>query len=186
MIIAHLPAGYILSRPLLRFAEALGVSAKAFMLAGVAGALAPDSDMLYFYAIDHGQHHHHSYVSHYPVLWFALLLCSLLWFGLAKMKEKAALAVIFSLNGFVHILLDSMAGDVWWLAPWVDRPFALISIPALYTPWWLNFILHWSFALELIIVAVALLLWRRLDPHFPRSPVQAMFRVVLKKDERPG
>ncbi len=117
MIIAHLPAGYILSRLLLRPAGTLGVPARAFMLAGGAGALAPDGDMFYFYAIDHGQPHHHSYVSHYPVLWFALLLCSLLWLALAKMKTKATLAALFSLNGFVHILLDSMAGDVWWLAP---------------------------------------------------------------------
>ena len=50
---------------------------------------------------------------------------------------------------------DSVVGDIWWFAPFIDRSFAL------YTPWWLNFVLHWSFALELAICAIAVITFRR-------------------------
>jgi inner membrane protein len=73
----------------------------------------------------------------------------------------AALAVIFSLNGLLHMVLDTVVGDIWWFAPFVDKPYAFFTVPAVYKPWWLNFILHWSFALELAFVLVAIYVWRR-------------------------
>lgn len=57
--------------------------------------------------------------------------------------------------------LDSIVGDVWWFAPLLDRPFALFTVPALYQPWWLNFILHWSFGLEISLWIWALLIFRK-------------------------
>jgi inner membrane protein len=61
----------------------------------------------------------------------------------------------------VHLCLDSIVGDIWWLAPFVDRPFSLFTVPALYQPWWLNFLLHWSFGLELGLVVWAVFVWQR-------------------------
>jgi inner membrane protein len=161
MIIGHLPAGYVISRLLVRHAELWGVSAKAFIWAGVVGALAPDLDMLYFHLVDHRQHHHHTYFTHYPVLWLSLLVASASWLYLARTKSPAACAAIFSLNGFAHMFLDTTVGDIWWLAPWVNKPFALFTVPALYKPWWLNFLLHWSFAVELAVLVWAIYLWRK-------------------------
>jgi inner membrane protein len=161
MIIGHLPAGYVVSRLLVRYAAPRGVSVKAFLWAGVIGALAPDIDMLYFHLLDHRQHHHHTYFTHYPVVWLALLAASAIWLYRAKAKNLAACAAIFSLNGFVHMILDSIVGDIWWFAPWIDKPFAFFTVPALYQPWWLNFLLHWSFALELGVLAWAIYLWRK-------------------------
>jgi hypothetical protein len=59
------------------------------------------------------------------------------------------------------MVLDSIVGDIWWFAPFIDKPYALFTVPAIYTPWWLNFILHWSFMLELVFVFCAVALWRR-------------------------
>lgn len=161
MIIAHLPAGYVLSKLLVRHAERLGAPAPAFIRAGVLGAIAPDLDMFYFHLVDHRQHHHHTYFTHYPVLWLVLLVTSAILACRAKAKNIAACAAIFSLNGFVHMLLDTIVGDVWWLAPWGNEPFSLFTVPALYKPWWLNFLLHWSFALELFILVWAIHLWKK-------------------------
>jgi hypothetical protein len=160
MIIGHLPAGYVASKLLFPYFETRGAIAKPFLWAGVLGAFAPDFDMAYFHLIDHRQHHHHSYWTHFPIVWLSLLLVALIWFYSARIKSSAALAVIFTINGFIHLFLDTIVGDIWWLAPFVDKPFALFTVPALYTPWWLNFLLHWSFALELAIVAWAVYLWR--------------------------
>jgi hypothetical protein len=162
LIIGHLPAGYIASRLLAVRLAADGVNERLFVATGMSGAIAPDLDMLYFYLVDQRQHHHHTYFTHVPIVWASMLLASVIfWMSAGRNKALAVLAVIFSLNGFIHLLLDSIVGDIWWLAPFVDRPFSLFTVPALYEPWWLNFVLHWSFGLELFLVAWAVLLWRR-------------------------
>lgn len=161
MIIGHLPAGYVISRLMVRHAKPLGVSATAFLWAGVFGALAPDLDMFYFHLVDHRQHHHHTYFTHYPVVWLALLAVSAIWLYTARRKNHAACVAIFSLNGFAHMFFDTLVGDIWWLAPWGNEPFSFFTVPALYKPWWLNFLLHWSFAVELAFLAWATYLWRR-------------------------
>lgn len=55
-------------------------------------------------------------------------------------------------NGLLHMLLDFIAGNIYWLAPWVNKPFSLFTVFRLYEPWWLNFLLHRSFVLEIAIV----------------------------------
>lgn len=43
----------------------------------------------------------------------------------------------------------------------IGRPYVLFTVPPLFTPWWRNFVLHWSFALELGICAWPLIIYRR-------------------------
>tara|TARA_Y100000588_G_scaffold244425_1_gene258564 strand:- start:1669 stop:2205 length:537 start_codon:yes stop_codon:yes gene_type:complete len=155
MFIAHLPAGYLLARHLLKRISTLPASHKAVTLSAMAGAIAPDLDMLYFYFIDNGQTHHHKYLSHWPILWIGLLCVSVLAVALGKRKGLPFLALIFSVGGLLHMLLDSVVGDIWWLAPMVDQPYALFTVPARFQPWWLNFVLHWSFVIELLIIVWA-------------------------------
>lgn len=161
MIIGHLPAGYIFSRLLTHKLSSIGISNHHVALFTVLGAIVPDFDMLYFYLVDNRQHHHHTYWTHYPILWLSLLVASSVWYRLAGNKSIAMLTIVFSLGGIIHLLLDSIVGDVWWLAPFIDQPYSMFTVPALFKPWWLNFILHWSFALELLLTFCAILLWRR-------------------------
>lgn len=125
------------------------------------GAIAPDLDLLYFFLIDHRQTHHHKYVPHWPLIWLGLLLLAGLWRRLAADSVAASCALIFAIGGMGHVLLDTLVGDIWWLAPFVDRPFALAQVSAGLQPWWLNFVLHWSFGIELAIVGLAAWVWRR-------------------------
>jgi inner membrane protein len=83
-----------------------------------------------------------------------------MWLYMARNRSCATLAVIFSLNGLIHLFLDTIVGDIWWFAPFIDKSFALFIVPALYKPWWLNFLFHWSFALELAVVSWAAYLWK--------------------------
>ncbi|BEV71209.1 metal-dependent hydrolase [Paludibacterium sp. THUN1379] len=157
MFIAHLPAGYLLTVRL--YAHLCPqLNWRLFLCVGLFGAIAPDLDLLYGYLIDQGRVHHHRYPSHWPVSWGLLLLLASRWLHWRR-SVAAMLLLIFSLNGLLHLLLDSVVGDIWWLAPWLDRPFALATVSARYQPWWLNFLLHWSFLLELLLLALA---WRRL------------------------
>jgi inner membrane protein len=155
MFIAHAPSGYITSKLLFPRLCQESSSRKAFYLAGIVGAVAPDFDMLYFHLVDHRSHTHHSYVSHYPILWLSLLAIALVWHRLANRRNSSSLAVIFALNGLLHMLLDTVVGGIWWLAPWVNQPYYFAHVTARYHPWWLNFFLHWSFLLELALVSWA-------------------------------
>ena len=143
MIIAHAPSGYILATLLIRRMAQVPVTARALIVAGVAGAFAPDLDMAYFHLIDNRQTHHHKYISHWPILWLSLTVLAAFWFGYVRQSRAAALALVFCLGGVLHVILDSFVGDIWWFAPFVDQPYAMFTVPARFSPWWLNFILHW-------------------------------------------
>lgn len=160
MIIAHLPAGYIVSTLLFLRIQHHGVSRLSYIHAGLFGAVAPDLDMIYFYCFDHQAHPHHSYYSHFPIVWLLLLMLSMAWFARANSKQSPLLATVFALNGLLHMLLDYIASSIYWLAPFVNKPFSLTGVDRVYDPWWLNFLLHRSFGVEIAIVIWAVFLWR--------------------------
>ncbi len=152
MFIAHLPAGYLLAKTI----RCRAPGRKAAMTATLLGAIAPDLDLFYFYTLDACRHHHHSYWTHYPSGWLALML--LAW-GVSRIKRWSTggtWLLIFSMSGFLHLLLDCMVGDIPLLAPCSMRFYALATVQAQYHPWWLNFLLHWSFLLELLIIAATI------------------------------
>lgn len=168
MFIAHLPSGYILSQYILKQFKSVATT-PLVLIVGAIGAIAPDFDMAYFYLIDHQQTHHHKYISHWPILWFSLVFAFSLGFCFAKQSKLVFLALVFSLGGVLHIVLDSFVGDIWWFAPFIDKPYALFSVPARFQPWWLNFIIHWSFIMELIICAWAWLIYRNDSNKTPKT-----------------
>lgn len=169
MFFAHLPAGYLAARFLLRRTPALGpahTQRRPLVLAGMAGGVCPDVDLLYAGLIERAPIHHHLYWTHLPIAW--AMLAALLWAaGRVLPAPLRRLLWYFWLGAFSHLLLDSVAGDIWWGLPWIDTPFSLVRIAAIHTPWWLNYLLHWTFALELLILFSALRLERR-QPVFPR------------------
>lgn len=155
MFIAHAPSGYLLSVALLRRLEDVPSSPTALIAACVLGAVAPDVDLAYFYFIDHRQTLHHHYFTHWPLFWLALTaLSGATWAALSRLQldpKAAFLTVVFCLGALLHMALDTVAGYVLWLAPFLDTPWAMVKVPALYSHWWLNFVLHWTFLLEIAI-----------------------------------
>ncbi|HLE41058.1 MAG TPA: metal-dependent hydrolase [Nitrospirota bacterium] len=158
MFIAHLPAGYLWTRYLLRRRFATDVRSllyRKLMALGLAGSLLPDVDMLYFYFIDNRQHLHHGYWTHIPLYWLALFGMSLLAGRLLdKPSLRPAAAVLFS-NVFIHLGLDTVVGKVRWFAPFSGRDFVLFEVPAQHGWWVWNFMFHWTILLELAIVIAA-------------------------------
>lgn len=142
MFVAHLPAGWLLTR-----AVAGPRPPRALLAAGLFGAVAPDLDLVWFFATG-GHTHHHAYPTHFPALWAAGLAVS----GLARQRHLA----VFALNGLVHQVLDSLVGDIAWLAPLDLRRWSWVTVPDRFDPWWLNFVLHWTFGVELAITAAAI------------------------------
>lgn len=157
MFIAHIPAGYLAASWL----HKRGAVAGGLFAACIIGSVFPDIDLLYFYLIDGKSHHHHSYWIHYPVLWLALSTLSAAWYLISGRRTAALLALAFCANAFLHIMLDGIVGDIWLFAPWINRHYALATVSPGFSPWWLNFILHWSFLFELLITGLAASIWTR-------------------------
>ena len=148
MITAHLPSGYVLAR-----------SAKwsgAVMAAALVGAVWPDLDLLFFYFVDNRAFHHHRYWVHVPA--FALGVSAVLWAFAGRFRP---LALAFGAGWCLHILLDAPVGGIMWLWPLSDRLMVLVEVPPTQPHWVASFILHWSFAAELAVWAMAVSFWRR-------------------------
>lgn len=156
MFIAHLPAGYLLTRYGQRI---VGDSSRAILATGLVASVIPDLDLFWFYLVDDRQVVHHSYVTHMPLFWVGL--AGLVWALCRVLKlRKAPLYIGIALAGvLLHMMLDSIAAEVKWFWPFSDYEFGLVVIPASHDWWVWNFILHWTFAAELAIIAGAGAIW---------------------------
>jgi inner membrane protein len=157
MVLGHLPVGYIISQRLFRTIKTRQVKERTFMFWGLSGSIAPDADMLYYYLFDYRLYSHHHYVTHLPLWWVFLLLVSFVWLLLAKNRRQYPVyAIIFTLGGFVHILLDTIVGgSMLLLAPFSDTHFCLVP----HVPWDATQYKLLSYGLEVLVMVWALLVW---------------------------
>lgn len=156
MFIAHLPAGYLLTRHLQRKA---GNPARGLMVAGLIASILPDSDLFYFYLIDHRSMPHHHYLTHWPLTWITLAL--LMWGVLHLIGKPRAIPYVGMMlaNTLLHILMDSVMATTYWFEPFFDTGVNLLHISSRYHWWVFNYVLHWTFMLEIFIVLIALHSW---------------------------
>ena len=153
MFIGHLPAGYILSSFFRN---------KAAQIAILVGSILPDLDLFYFYTIGQRAVVHHMYWTHMPFFWIGI--CLVLWVILKIFKpEMTLIAAALFVGTILHLALDTIAGGIFWLMPFYDHDLVLVTVPARHSHWLLNFFLHWTFALEILVCLIAgcLLLKRR-------------------------
>lgn len=157
MFIAHLPSGYILAKLLEKKFRHNLLSKKVFFIVMMIGAVFPDIDLFYFYLFDNRSVHHHKYFLHWFSFWIPIFLISYFCFKRSVYASQFALmTMLFSGAALLHICLDTFVGDVWLFAPFIDRAYVFFEVTSRYQPWWLNFILHWSFVVELLICFIAM------------------------------
>jgi inner membrane protein len=155
MLIAHLPAGYLLARRIApRLAAAPG-HARRLMALGLAGSVFPDLDILYFYSLDGRQTLHHDYWTHIPAFWLAAALGAALLLWLARAAIPWREGLVFLAGIFLHLALDMPAGGILWGWPVSQQRFLLVEIPARFDWWVWSFVLHWTFLAELAFYAWA-------------------------------
>lgn len=151
MFIGHLPGAYLVFRTA---APNLG---KLAFAAAMVGAVAPDIDILWFYLVDDRGHHHHSYLTHRPIIWAGFLLAGMMiriW-----ALRTGTFLTFFGAGGLVHMVLDSITGEVAWLWPFSDATHPLVVVQATHSHWILSFLNHWTFKVEIVITVIALLVW---------------------------
>lgn len=152
MLTAHLPAGYLVGRAL--------PTQKSLMAAALIGGILPDFDMIWFHFIDNRAFHHHRYWVHAPGFWLILAAVTLPLLASAK-RAWLPLAFAFLASIFVHLLLDTIAGDIMWLWPFSTDLFHFFKVEPTHSHWVLSFMAHWTFSLEILIWIAALTLFVR-------------------------
>ena len=177
MLIAHAPAGYILSKLVSRN---LYNDCKLYTTAGVIGSIACDFDMLYWYTLGNRAVNHHAYWTHIPAYW-ALGIPTVI--GLKLLNKKIGdMSGLFLVNVYLHLALDSYSSGIKWLYPFNNKYYSYIDpntirvkggIPArdtfytidlgIYkielTGWMYNATIHWTFQLELVIVCLSIFIF---------------------------
>lgn len=167
MFIAHLPAGYLATRLILDREATPEPLRRRLLALGMIASVLPDLDLLWFYFVDHRRQVHHAYLPHLPLAWTAIFAAAALVMGLRRAGRTAWLAIlVFGANIMLHQVLDTIAGGIRWLWPFSDAEFAMSHVEARHQAWYLNFVLHWTFALEIAILAAAL--WLACRKHVSR------------------
>ena len=149
MFIAHIPAAFLVIRLLNR--KPLPISTLAILSVG---GIFPDVDLLRFYLLDNAQRHHHEYWTHIPFIWFLIFALTLSLTSKLKPSSKP-IVMVFFIAIFTHLIADSLVGDIQWLWPFNNHGFPLVVVPAKFSPWYLSFIFHWTFLLELCLTLSA-------------------------------
>lgn len=156
MIIAHLPAAYLATKLVSgKFEPARKSGLWGWALAA---SLLPDLDIIWFY-IEGGVRNHRYYPTHWPLFWLGLLLAAVLVLALIRRRDLIVYPTVVLGNIMLHLLLDALAGPVFYAAPFLWEKAQLIRVPAIYDHWIINFLRHWTFQLELMIWAAAALVF---------------------------
>ena len=158
MFIGHLPAGYLLAHFLYKTLKLENIPKRTILSVSLVGSVLPDFDLFYFYLIDNKQHSHHTYWSHMPMFWLVLYLISMLTSRIWKSARLLPLSTVLVFSVLLHLFLDSIVGSIYWLYPLSDITLTLVEVFPKYNWWVLNFILHWTFALEVVVLTLAVLL----------------------------
>lgn len=163
MFIAHLPAGYLAADLI---ASIKDQDRRGLIAVGLIASILPDTDLLWFYLVDNRQTAHHEYVFHWPLFWIsiAFVVWAISWITDQRwIRPYILMALIGSL---LHMMLDSFAAEIYWLRPFSEFHLNAVKVPARFEWWVWNFILHWTFAVELAICATAILVYRRRKAGF--------------------
>lgn len=155
MFIAHIPAGYLLARRLIPRFEPDASRRRRLMAVCIVAAVLPDIDLLYFYLVDGRQTLHHEYWTHIPAFWLISTGAAVALFRIARAPVPWPAVAALLAGVFLHLVLDTVAGGIAWLYPWDAGKIVLADVPARFDWWVWNFIFHWSFALEIAVLAWA-------------------------------
>jgi inner membrane protein len=157
MIFAHIPAGYLLADA---FVKRRKWPARLLWV-GMLGGTFPDIDILYDLARygEFGGHRHS--IMHYPVVWTLIAAICLVIALLRRRPNGLRVWTVFFSTVYLHFILDTAIGYIYWLAPFSWMRISVIEIPPTHTFWLWDSVLHWSFPIELVIITAAAVVFFR-------------------------
>ncbi len=180
MFLAHMPAGYLIGAAIARrWPQAMTPAAWAALLFG---SVAPDLDLLYFYFLSDYSINHHIYPPHVPIVWLITSLTVMLSLWAAPQRWRITWAML-CVGWWLHLVLDTVAGGIWWLWPWVTTPYVLMVVPPRFDNHWLNLISHPLMVIEAMILLCSWHVWRR---RFVRKHLRSKhINYAMQMPQRP-
>lgn len=173
MLLAHAPAGYLLTRVLSRTVFKHIVDPKRsnrlyqlMMAAGLIGSILPDLDFIYNIFFDARHSSHHSYITHIPFYWILLILFSIATGKIFKRKNSMVIAVTGCMAALLHLVCDTITAEIYWLYPFIDNGYNIFAVSDVHIWWVQNYLSHWTFMIEIAIIAVAGLFFMRIRESF--------------------
>lgn len=88
-----------------------------------------------------------------------MLAGSVLWMYSNKKSQNPVFAFIFALNSCVHMMLDTLSNQIFWLAPHSYRGFSADSLLTRIVPSIVDEHPYWSFSIEAMIIVLAVYLF---------------------------
>ncbi|MBN1578751.1 MAG: metal-dependent hydrolase [Chitinispirillaceae bacterium] len=168
MLIAHAPAGYLLTRLLSRtlfkdivLPQRTNRFYQILMCAGILGGIFPDFDFIYHIFIDSDHTSHHSYLTHLPMFWLSVWL---ILFAIGRMRKDrrfVAVATTFCASVMLHLVFDTITGKIYWLYPFVRTGVNVFKVADVHIWWVHNYTHHWTFLIEIVIIAAAMIIFLR-------------------------
>ena len=169
MFIAHAPAGYLLTRILSRtlfkkivLPERTNRLYQYLMIAGISGNVLPDFDFIYHFFIDPYQIPHHKYWTHIPFFWLGLWGLLFLIGKWRRSPHFIILSTTFCLNAIFHLVLDTITGMIYWFYPLSSKGLNVFKVADGHVLWINNFMYHWTFLIEVGIIAIAMIIFLRI------------------------
>jgi inner membrane protein len=166
MLIAHAPAGYLVTRMVCWFCRKINLrkwedilNKPVVLIAGITGAILPDIDFIYHSFIDSDRTPHHSYWTHMPFFWLLVWGTAFLIGRWRKQPLFIAAASMLCLNALFHLTLDTLTGVIYWFYPLSHHGFNIFKVPGTRIWWVHQFMRHWTFLIEIGIVSAAMLLY---------------------------
>ncbi len=168
MLLAHAPAGYLLGRILSRTVfkdrippERSDSFYRNLILAGMIGGILPDIDFIYHIFIDSDKTPHHSYITHMPVFWLALMSVFLFIYFFKKSSSKLPVLITLCSGALLHLVCDTITGIVFWFYPLSKKGYNLFDVSDTHIWWVHNYMYHWTFLIEIAIIVTAMAIFLR-------------------------
>ncbi len=169
MLIAHAPAGYLLTRIITRLflrdtviPERSDPVYRKLMIGGIIGGILPDFDFIYHIFIDSDRTSHHGYWTHMPFFWLAVWLMCFAAGRLSKNGTFTAIISVTCLSALLHLVCDTLTGVIYWFYPFSDRGVNVFRVADMHVWWVRNYIHHWTFLVEIGITAAAMIVFLRI------------------------
>jgi inner membrane protein len=158
MIIGHLPAGYFLTRYLIKNEK---IKLTKFWLAlGLIAAILPDFDYAYWFLTDDNSVSHRGYITTYPAIYFAIFLIFLLIYLIKKNRWFKNFIIIVFGNIFLHFLLDTPFYGVKWFWPFCNQYLGIYDVGSYAAGTGIqvmNYFTHWYWYLEITLWVLAII-----------------------------
>ncbi|MFA6304747.1 MAG: metal-dependent hydrolase [Patescibacteria group bacterium] len=154
MLIGHLPAGYFLTRWLIK-KNRLPIS-KLWLGLGLLGSVLPDFDIIYPILFKNSIGSHRYFFTYIPLFWLVLVLIGWLFYKIYKKSWLKYSTIIIFANVFLHLFLDTAFVGVRWLWPFYDGLIGVYNVG--FTGGFLvdNYFHHWYWYLEIVIWLLAI------------------------------